>query len=67
MINSRKINNTQLAMEGIAVTGTEVNRKKGTISVVVLETGGSSNLCKYLRVGELIVLMGPTGSPTKCY
>lgn len=67
VINSRKINNTQLAMEGIAVTGTEVNRKKGTISVVVLETGGSSNLCKYLRVGEFIVLMGPTGSPTKCY
>ena len=67
VINSRKINNTQLAMEGIAVTGTEVNRKKGTISVVVLETGGSSNLCKYLRVGELIVLMGPTGSPTECY
>ncbi|MCV3769481.1 MAG: FAD-dependent oxidoreductase [Wolbachia pipientis] len=62
--NSRK---TSLAMEGIAVTGSEVNKKKGIISTIVLETGGSTNLCKYLKEGEEIVLMGPTGCPTEIY
>ncbi|MFP3025213.1 MAG: WPE palindromic element domain-containing protein [Wolbachia sp.] len=63
--NSRKANNTNLAMEGIAVTGTEVDKKKGFISTIVLETGGSTNLCKCFKKGEQIILMGPTGSPTE--
>ncbi|XP_025418995.1 uncharacterized protein LOC112689481 [Sipha flava] len=63
--NSKRNNNTQLAMEGIAVTGTEVDKEKGIISTIVLETGGSTNLCKFLKEGELIILMGPTGSPTE--
>ncbi|QIT36471.1 FAD-dependent oxidoreductase [Wolbachia endosymbiont of Brugia pahangi] len=65
--NSRKINNTTFAMEGIAVTGTEVDKKKGLISTIVLETGGSTSLCRYLREGEQIILMGPTGRPTEVY
>ncbi|MDD9336735.1 MAG: FAD-dependent oxidoreductase [Wolbachia sp.] len=65
--NSRKANNTKLAMEGIAVTGTEVDKEKGIIFTVVLEIGGSSNLCKHLKEGEQIILMGPTGSPTEVY
>ncbi|WP_264682575.1 MULTISPECIES: FAD-dependent oxidoreductase [unclassified Wolbachia] len=60
--NSRK---THLTMEGIAVTGTEVDKKKGIISTIVLETGGSTNLCKCFKKGEQIILMGPTGSPTE--
>ncbi|WP_341815689.1 MULTISPECIES: FAD-dependent oxidoreductase [unclassified Wolbachia] len=63
--NNRKANNTNLAMEGIAVTGTEVDKKKGIISTIVLETGGSTNLCGGLREGEQIILMGPTGKPTE--
>ncbi|WP_341808013.1 FAD-dependent oxidoreductase [Wolbachia endosymbiont (group E) of Neria commutata] len=63
-VNSRKINNTKFAMEGIAVTGTEVDKEKGIISTIVLETGGSTNLCRYLKEDEQIILMGPTGSPT---
>nr|CAH7769539.1 unnamed protein product [Callosobruchus chinensis] len=63
--NNRKANNTNLAMEGIAVTGTEVDKKKGIISTIVLETGGSTNLCRGLREGEQIILMGPTGKPTE--
>ncbi|MFJ5423102.1 FAD-dependent oxidoreductase [Wolbachia endosymbiont of Drosophila barbarae] len=62
--NSRK---TNLAMEGIAVTGTEVDKKKGIISTIVLEIGGSTNLCRHLREGEQIILMGPTGRPTEVY
>ncbi len=65
--NGRKANDTKLAMEGIAVTGTEVDKKKGIISTIVLETGGSTNLCRHLREGEQIILMGPTGSPTEVY
>ncbi|MHC3897712.1 UNVERIFIED_CONTAM: FAD-dependent oxidoreductase [Wolbachia endosymbiont of Nasonia longicornis] len=65
--NSRKANNTNLAMEGIAVTGTEVDKKKGFISTIVLETGGSTNLCKCFKEGEQVILMGPTGSPTEVY
>ncbi|TVS92533.1 glutamate synthase subunit beta [Wolbachia pipientis] len=65
--NGRKANNTNLAMEGIAVTGTEVDKKKGIISTIVLEIGGSTNLCRHLREGEQIILMGPTGCSTEVY
>ncbi len=65
--NGRKANNTNLAMEGIAVTGTEVDKKKGIISTIVLEIGGATNLCRHLREGEQIILMGPTGRPTEVY
>jgi len=65
--NGRKANNTNLAMEGIAVTGTEVDKKKGIISTIMLETGGSTNLCKYFKEGEQVILMGPTGKPTEVY
>ena len=51
-------------MEPIALTGSRVDKKKGTISMIVLEMGGSSNLCRNLQLGETVSLMGPTGSPT---
>jgi NAD(P)H-flavin reductase len=35
------------------------------ISVIVLEMGGSSSLCRFLKPGEPVVLMGPTGMPTE--
>ena len=56
---------TVLAMEGLAVTGTSVNREQGLLSTIVLEMGGSSDLCAMLRPGEPVVLMGPTGTPTE--
>ena len=55
---------TLLSMEGLALTGASVNVDKGTISLIVLEMGGSSNLCVHLKEGEPVVLMGPTGAPT---
>ncbi len=55
---------TRFAMEGIALTGAWVDMEKGLIGLIVLEMGGSSNLCAHLTVGEPIVLMGPTGAPT---
>ncbi len=57
--------NTRMAMEGIALTGAWVDVDEGLVSVIVLEMGGSSNLCQYLQADEPVILMGPTGSPTE--
>ena len=56
---------TRLAMEGLALTGAWVDRQAGLVSTIVLEMGGSSNLCRQLQPGEPVVLMGPTGTPTE--
>ncbi len=54
-----------LVMEGLALTGAWVDRDAGLLSMIVLEMGGSSNLCARLVPGERIVVMGPTGAPTE--
>src|SRR6185312_14516793 len=54
-----------LAMEGLALTGAWVDREEGLLSTIVLEMGGSSDLCALLEPGEPVVLMGPTGTPTE--
>jgi len=58
------ISGATLAMEGIALTGASANPETGLLSVIVLEMGGSSRLCAFLKPGEPVVLMGPTGAPT---
>jgi NADPH-dependent glutamate synthase beta subunit-like oxidoreductase/NAD(P)H-flavin reductase len=60
-----KTNDTLLTMEGLALTGATVDREKGLLSTIVLEMGGSSDLCSILQPGEPVVLMGPTGTPTE--
>jgi len=55
---------TRLQMEGLAMTGAWVDRDRGLVSTIVLEMGGSSDLCAMLKAGEPVILMGPTGSPT---
>ncbi|WP_339046201.1 FAD-dependent oxidoreductase [Candidatus Mesenet endosymbiont of Agriotes lineatus] len=60
-----KIKNTKLTMEGIAATGASVDKERGLISTIILETGGSTDLCYYLKKNEPVVLMGPTGMPTE--
>jgi NAD(P)H-flavin reductase len=54
-----------LTMEGIALTGAWVDREKGLLSLITLEMGVSSRLCAYLKPGEPVVLMGPSGTPTE--
>ncbi|MFZ3323240.1 MAG: FAD-dependent oxidoreductase [Usitatibacter sp.] len=56
---------TRLAMEGLALTGAWVDKAKGLVSMIVLEMGGSSDLCALLKPGEPVVLMGPTGTATE--
>jgi NADPH-dependent glutamate synthase beta subunit-like oxidoreductase/NAD(P)H-flavin reductase len=58
-------NGTTLATEGLALTGAWVDRDRGLVSTIVLEMGGSSNLCAMLRPGDPVILMGPTGCPTE--
>ena len=55
---------TTLNMEGLAMTGAWTDPARGLVSVIVLEMGGSSDLCAVLKPGENVVLMGPTGMPT---
>jgi NAD(P)H-flavin reductase len=60
-----RVPGTTLAMEGLALTGAWVDKEKGLISVIALEMGGSADLLAYLRPGEPVILMGPTGTPTE--
>ncbi|MEO8342500.1 MAG: pyridine nucleotide-disulfide oxidoreductase, partial [Gallionella sp.] len=60
-----QVDNTCLAMEGLALTGAWVDAERGLISTIVLEMGGSADLCAMLKPGEPVVLMGPTGTPTE--
>jgi NADPH-dependent glutamate synthase beta subunit-like oxidoreductase/NAD(P)H-flavin reductase len=60
-----RIDGTTLAMEGLALTGAWIDRQKGLLSTIVLEMGGSSDLCMLLEPGEPVILMGPTGTPTE--
>ncbi len=60
-----KSGGTTLAMEGLALTGASIDRDKGLLSTIVLEMGGSSDLCSLLQPGEPVILMGPTGTPTE--
>ena len=60
-----QVENTRLTMEGLALTGAWVDAEQGLLSTIVLEMGGSSQLCQKLKPGEPVVLMGPTGEPTE--
>ncbi|HEV8645484.1 MAG TPA: FAD-dependent oxidoreductase [Burkholderiales bacterium] len=64
---AQHVDGTRLAMEGLALTGAWVDRDKGLVSTIVLEMGGSSDLCALLKPGEPVILMGPTGSPTEIH
>lgn len=59
------VNDTRLAMEGIALTGASVDIAQGLVSLIALEMGGSADLCTILKPGDPVILMGPTGTPTE--
>jgi NAD(P)H-flavin reductase len=64
-LTSRAGDRSPLLMEGIALTGAWVDADKGLLSLIALELGVSSRLVSYLRPGEPVVVMGPTGTPTE--
>src|SRR5690606_32178093 len=55
----------RVPMEGVALTGTWVDREAGLLSLIAVERGVSSRLIAGLREGESVVVMGPTGAPTE--
>jgi len=59
------VHGIRLAMEGLALTGAWTDPEKGLLSLIILEMGGSSNLCARLKIGQEVVCMGPTGAPTE--
>ncbi|HWF75758.1 MAG TPA: FAD-dependent oxidoreductase [Caulobacteraceae bacterium] len=59
------IDGSRLAMEGLALTGAWTDKDAGLLSTIVLEMGGSSDLCAQLQPGEPVILMGPTGHATE--
>ena len=59
------IKGTVLASEGLALTGSWVDKEQGLISLIVLEMGSSSKLCAHWKSGDPVILMGVTGAPTE--
>jgi NADPH-dependent glutamate synthase beta subunit-like oxidoreductase/NAD(P)H-flavin reductase len=66
-VSEAGVGSTLLAMEGLAMTGAWTDPHAGLVSVIVLEMGGSSDLCALLKPGEPVVLMGPTGTATEIH
>jgi len=64
-VNSPVIAGTKLQMEGIALTGAWVDKARGLLSMIALELGVSSRLCAFLKKGEEVIAMGPTGTPSE--
>ena len=64
-VDSLRMEDTLVMMEGIALTGAWVDRSEGTVGLITLEVGASSRMCALLRPGQRVVVMGPTGSPTE--
>src|SRR5438128_250619 len=60
-----RVDGRALAVEGLALTGAAVDKAAGLLSTIVLEMGGSSDLCALLKPGEPVILMGTTGTPTE--
>ena len=60
-----RVDGIPLLMEGLALTGAWTDPERGLMATIVLEMGASSRLCAALRPGEPVVLMGPTGAPSK--
>lgn len=48
----------------LALSPYRVDKNQGLIYFIILKVGKSTKLCSNLKVGEEIVLMGPTGSKT---
>ncbi len=62
---ARRIEDTALVMEGLALKGAWADAAQGLVGLVVIEQGASSRLSARLRPGEPVVLMGPTGRAFK--
>ena len=62
---TQEINEHKLLMEGIAITALSIDKDKGIITGIVVETGGSTSLIKNFKKNEPCVFMCPSGKPTE--
>ncbi len=60
-----RIHNTILQMEPLALIASGCDHQQGTLKFMVLEKGASSKLCRTLKIGDPVSLMGPTGVRAK--
>lgn len=58
-----KIGDQLMAMEGVAVTALSVDRERGIISGIIVNTGGSTSLITNFKSGDPCIFMGPSGKP----
>jgi NADPH-dependent glutamate synthase beta subunit-like oxidoreductase/NAD(P)H-flavin reductase len=58
---SSGVDDVNLQTEPVALTGSRVDRERGTVSFIVYETGASARVVASLKPGDPIALMGPTG------
>lgn len=56
------IEGTRLQTETLPLTGSKVDAKAGTVSLIVRERGASSKLVSTFKVDEPVILMGPSGN-----
>lgn len=56
------VDGTRLQTETIALTGSKIDKKAGTISLIIRERGASTRLCATFKPGDPVVLMGPSGN-----
>jgi len=59
------VDGTRLHTEPLALAGSRVDTKQGTVSMMVFERGASSRLVATLQPGDPVLLMGPTGVRTR--
>ncbi|HVE43646.1 MAG TPA: FAD-dependent oxidoreductase [Gammaproteobacteria bacterium] len=60
-----RIEETSLQMEPLALVAAECDKKAGTLTFIVAEKTATAKLCKVLKIGETVSLMGPTGVRAK--
>lgn len=56
------VEGTSLQTETIALTGSVVDKEKGTVSLIIRERGASTRLCATFKPGDHVALMGPGGN-----
>lgn len=63
--HAKKIKNTKLQTEAIALAAFDVDANAGTLKFMVQAVGASSRICAQFQDGDPVALMGPTGVRSK--
>ena len=62
---AQKVGDQIMAMEGVPVTALTIDRDKGIISGIVVNTGGSTSIIADFKDGQPCIFMGPSGKATE--